>query len=160
MSQYNTVEGSIEPNTASLDAFLNGTDVFDEVLPEPIRVSLIDFKNKDTGEKDEDGNPILVREPRARIAYINTYVPMKVLHRMMSSQEKLRRMQGLAKAGASEEGNQVMLTWMTEQVLEVWRLTEPNMTAEKLSEGLSYQKIFGLFGRFFGDLLKQLNAKQ
>lgn len=148
-----------DPNPFSMD-LLTTTSQFDEVLPEPVRVSLVEYQEKPTGEVDEQGNPIVIRVPRVRTTLINTYVPMRVLHSMMASQEKMKRMQGLQAQAASgqlsEENQQLMLEWMIAQVLAVWKLTEPNMTADKLTEGLSYQKVFGLFGLFFGDLLKQL----
>ena len=50
-----------------------------------------------------------------------------------------------------------MIAWMTEQVWAVWVLSEPDMTYEALMEGLGFQKVFGLFNVFFGDLLRNLN---
>jgi hypothetical protein len=132
---------------------LIGSTTFDEVLPEPITVSLIEFIE----EKTKDG--ITRRKPKVRVAEINTYVPMKIFHRMMASQEKIRAIQEVrAKAvdGKLDDGSQqTMLLWMVDQVLQVWQLTEPDMTGDKLTEGLSFQKVIGLFGVFFGDLLKE-----
>lgn len=153
-----------EMDQLGTEGIFSATTIFDDVLPEPVSVSLIEFKDTETGEKDDDGRPIIVRVPRRRVAIINTYVPMKVLHRMMASQERLKQVQGLQKqatAGAlSEQNQEMMLSWMADQVLEVWKLTEPWMTAEKLTEGLSFQKVFGLFNLFFGDLLKQMKEQK
>ncbi|GAC1589116.1 MAG: hypothetical protein NVS4B1_33480 [Ktedonobacteraceae bacterium] len=155
-------QNHLDNKQASLDALLDQSTVFDDVLPEPIRVSIVEFQERVSGQTlDNDGAPVMIRVPVARIAIIGTYVPMKVLHKMMASQEKLKRIQALtaqqAEGGMSQEGQGAMLGWMVDQVLEVWKLTEPFMTSEKLAEGLSYKKVFGLFGLFFGDLLKQLN---
>ena len=139
-------------NIESFDTMFGTMDTFDEVLPEPVRVSIVEFIPQKAEGTDANGDETIIRVPRSRIATINTYVPMKILHRMMASQG--------AQGAESPENQQMMISWMIDQVLEVWRLTEPNMTAEKLAEGLSYQKVFGLFGRFFGDLLKQMNTQK
>lgn len=132
---------------------LAGSTTFDEVLPEPIMVSLVEFVPYQT----EDG--VTRRKPKIRTAEINTYVPMKIFHRMMASQEKIRAIQDVKaksdKGKLDEQSQQTMLLWMIDQVLQVWNLTEPEMTADKLTEGLSFQKVIGLFGVFFGDLLKE-----
>jgi hypothetical protein len=135
-------------------AFSQNTQ-FDDVLPEDIRVSIVEFIDEET---EVDGRVIKRRRPSRRTASISTYVPMKVFHRMMASQEKVRRFQMMKKQGDQIDpaGQQVMLEWMTAQVAAVWQLTEPDMTEEKISEGLSFQKIMGLFGLFFGDQLKSL----
>lgn len=130
-----------------------GSTTFDEVLPEPITVSLVEFVEYKTKEG------VTRRKPAIRNAEINTYVPMKIFHRMMASQEKIRAIQDVrAKAVGGkldDDSQQTMLLWMVDQVLQVWKLTEPDMTADALTEGLSFQKVIGLFGVFFGDLLKE-----
>lgn len=157
----NHLNGNAEQENPFAMDLLTANTQFDEVLPEPVRVSIIKFDTHKTGEFDAHGNEIVTRTPRIRHALINTYVPMTVLHSMMRSQAKLRGAQDLqvqaAKGELSSENQEFMLKWMTEQVLAVWQLTEPHMTLEELAEGLNYQKIFGLFGLFFGDLLKQLS---
>lgn len=128
---------------------------FDDVLPDDVHVSIVEFIEV---EHDVEGRKIRRRKPVKRTATISTYVPMKIFHRMMASQDKVRRFQAMKQndGQVSTENQQIMLEWMTQQVTAVWQLTEPDMTEEKISEGLSFQKIMGLFGLFFGDQLKSL----
>jgi hypothetical protein len=141
--------------SSDLDLLLNQSTDFSEVLPEPIEVTLIEYEETEVGER-KDGTPIIRRDPVARSAFINTYVPMKVFHQMMASQERLRKAQA---ANPSDSDQQAMLGWMTQQVLAVWQLTEPDMDFDVLSEGLSFQKILGLFSAFFGNQLKLLQQQ-
>jgi hypothetical protein len=141
-------------------ADLVGTTSFDELLPEPVQVSFVEFVDEPVGEH-ADGTPIMRRRAMKRIAEINTYVPMRILHKMMASQERLKALQAKA-ASAGVQGidvneQQLMMEWMAQQVLEVWKLTEPTMTLERLQEGLSFQQMMALFNRFFADPLKALN---
>lgn len=136
-----------------------GSTVFDDVLPEPIEVSIIEYQSAVVGKK-ADGTDIVRRKPVTRTAVIGTYVPMAILHKMLASQDRIRQIQAMAHAqasGGAVNAQEAMIEWMTEQVWAVWTLTEPDMTYEALMEGLSFQKVFGLFNVFFGDLLKNLN---
>jgi hypothetical protein len=81
---------------------------------------------------------------------------MKVFHAMMASQERLKR---AAAMSPEDTDQQAMIGWMTEQVLAVCRLTEPDMTLDALVEGLSFQKVLGLFSAFFGSQLKLLQQQ-
>ena len=148
-------------NVEAANAYMDMDTQFDDVLPEPIQVTLVEYV---TEEYEENGKLRQRRRPARRTALINTYVPMRVLHSMMASQEKLRRLQNLQKevqdGQVSSGGQQAMIEWMTEQVLAVWKLTEPDMTAEALADGLSFQKVFGLFKLFFGDLLASMNRQK
>lgn len=124
---------------------------FDEVLPEPVMVRIVEFVEY---EAELNGQKVYRRKPVQRVAEINTYVPLRVLHKMMASQEKIRRIQA-ARANPNQiDGamQQEMIDWITQQVLSVWKLTEPDMTAERLQEGLDLKKIMGLFSLFFGNL--------
>lgn len=167
-SSNHTVGGTaIQHQPNNYDVFMAQFEAapLDEVLPEPVLVTWVEFVEEEA--KEEDGSPILdaegkpeiIRKPRLRKSLISTYVPMKVFHKMISSQEKLQRLKVLKAQGqVSDTEREETMAWVISQVSEVWRLTEPNMTDEKLEEGLSFQKIFGLFSRFFGDLLRQWNG--
>lgn len=156
MVNHNQLEGT---DAVSLEHLMATTEL-EDVLPEPIRVSIVEFLEVNVGSEAE---PIMRRRAVPRTAEISTYVPMRVLHKMMASQERIKQIQmmgakSLAKGdGPREGGQQQMLEWMTNQVLDVWRLTEPDMSADRLMDGLSFQKMFALFRIFFGDLLKNLN---
>jgi hypothetical protein len=133
---------------------------FQNVLPEPVEVTLVEYIPYEAGKR-EDGTSIIRRRISQRTTEIGSYVPMKVFHRMMASQGKIKQFQKLAngKGEASIEDQQQMLDWMAKQVLEVWKLTEPDMTEDALVEGLDFQKILALFQSFFGDQLKQLGEQ-
>ena len=134
---------------------LNAPTAFDDVLPQPVRISLIEFHNYTV---EVNGVEVIRRKPIQRIAEINTYVPLAILHRMMAGQEKIKRLQKLrSQQGDDTAGQQELMAWMTEQVLSVWKLTEPEMTLDGLIEGLDFKKVFGLFNLFFGNLLQGLN---
>jgi hypothetical protein len=138
-----------------LDILLNQSTDFSEVLPEPIEVTIVEYEEIQV-EVDKHRKPIMRREPVARTTWINTYVPMRVFHQMMASQERIKRAQAL---NPDDSDQQAMIGWMTEQVLAVWRLTEPEMTLEALVDGLSFQKVLGLFSAFFGSQLKLLQQQ-
>ena len=52
-----------------------------------------------------------------------------------------------------------MLIWQAKEVLAVWQLTEPDMTLKRLLLGLDFEKLNGLFSRFFGAMLLQKKSK-
>jgi hypothetical protein len=140
--------------------FLQASTSFDEVLPEPIKITWAEYVEYQ--ETLEDGRVITKRRLVKRVSEINTYVPVKILNRMMSSQEKIKRMQTLRAKGQDQidgQTQQEMIDWMAAQVLNVWQLTEPDMTLEKLQEAFDFQKMFGLFNLFFGNLLAGLNKR-
>lgn len=130
---------------------------FDEVLPEPITVTWVEYVPFEVTL--EDGRKVTRRKPVNRKSEINTYVPVVILHKMMASQEKLKKLQAIrAKNAEIDSGmQQEMIGWMHQQVLNVWQLTEPDMTLDKLSEGIDFKKTFGLFNCFFGNLLTGLS---
>lgn len=140
--------------------FLQASTTFDEVLPEPITVTWVEFVE---GEKQlPDGRTIKVRKPFQRKSEINTYVPVRILNKMMASQEKIKRIQAARSKGPENidmQTQQEMVSWMEEQVLNVWQLSEPDMTIEQLHDGLDFKKIFGLFSFFFGNLLGTFNKQ-
>jgi len=141
---------------SSLDLFLNADTNFSEVLPEPVEVDIVEYEETEIGQRP-NGKPIIRRDPVARTTYINTYVPMSVFHKMIASQEKVKRAQAVL--NDDEKSSEAMIFWMTEQVLAVWKLTEPDMDLETLVEGLTFPKILGLFSAFFGSQLKLMQAQ-
>lgn len=143
-----------------LTTMFGGTSDFTEVLPEAIDVPFVEYVTYQAGERP-DGTPIMRRKIERSVRRIETYVPMIVFHKMMASQERIRKFQAMQRGDKGQmapEGQQEMLAWMVEQVLAVWKLTEPDMTAEKLIEGLGFQNTMRLFACFFGDQLKSLGS--
>ena len=152
------------------DAKLTATDLnfledwqstnFEDVLPLPVKVSLMEYKEVVV---EEVGEKVVRRKPHIRVAEINTYVPMSIFHGMLAGQERIRRLQALQQS--VQDGNkdaissqQELLEWLSEQVLAVWQLTEPDMTLKRLTDGIDFKRMLGLFGCFFGNQLKELSA--
>jgi hypothetical protein len=142
--------------SSSLDLFLNAETNFSEILPEPVEVDIVEYEETEVGTRP-NGKPIIRRDPVARTTYINTYVPMRIFHKMIASQEKIKRAQAMM--NGEEKNSDAMISWMTEQVLAVWQLTEPDMDLDTLLEGLTFPKILGLFSVFFGSQLKLMQAQ-
>lgn len=156
MVSTSTITGE-EEEQRLLQSLFDSSVNFDEVIPEPVIVSLVDYIEYEATLGDQK---VIRRKPVIRKAEIGTYVPMKILHRMMSSQEKIRKIQAIrsTKNGQMDgQTQQEMMDWMTEQVVNVWKLTEPDMTTDRLQESLDFRKIFGLFNLFFGNLLTGQN---
>ena len=93
---------------------------------------------------EEDGHKR--RKSKIRQARIMKFVSMKNFNRMIKAQQEMRA------SGQTPTGSQTM-RWMTEQVLNVWKESEENMTLEKLEEGLEGPVIMKLFFDFFGAML-------
>lgn len=142
----------------------------DEVAPEPVSVTIREYVERT--EEDAEGRPVTRRRLVVRSAQIETFVPMRVFNRMMASRRvALARRATLAAqradvgawaaADAADDGDDdnpaddPVMQWMQQNVLRVWQLTEPDMTADRLENGLSFQQIQGLFARFFGEMLRQ-----
>jgi hypothetical protein len=144
----------------------NITQNVDDVLSDAMSVNLsqvippvVDVDVMEYVPDPEDPERFVLK---TRTAHINCYVPMRIFHQMLASRQKMLESlrQEEAGVGAGEGANQSdMMAWMTEQVLQVWKLTERNMTLERLETGLTFDVIFGLFTRFFGDLIKRWQAK-
>lgn len=140
--------------------FLQGATSFDEVLPEPIKIVWAEYVSYQ--ERLEDGREVTKRRLVRRESEINTYVPVKILNRMMASQERIKKLQGLRNKGADQidgQSQQEMIDWMAQQVLNVWQLTEPDMSLERLQEAFDFKRLFGLFNLFFGSLLAGLSKQ-
>lgn len=147
-------------NQEEIMSLLQAPVDFDEIVPEPVTVTWIDFQEY----KDKVGDlNVIRRKPVKRSSLINTYVPVKVLNKMMAGQDKMRKLQALrAKDPTQVNGDiqQEMVIWMADQILNVWKLSEPEMTLDKLLEGVDLKKILGLFSLFFGNLLTGMNKPQ
>lgn len=122
----------------------------EEIAPEPVRVRIAHYVEEERA--DEDGVTRKHRTLKSRVATIEKYVPMVVYNRMLRTMGKMQR--------DKETGNAEWLAFVSEQVLSVWKLSEPDMTAEELAEGLDLKKQQKLFDVFFGDLLREGQKKR
>lgn len=147
----------LEHNQAQAAISALRIEEFDEVLPVPIKVSFMDFVPYEAG-KDLNGKPIIRNKPVPRLAEISTYVPMKIFHGLLASQRKIAKIRNAA-TKADGEIDEETFNWMAEQVLSVWKLTEPDMTFDRLVSGLDPFKLMGLFALFFDNLLKKMGQK-
>ena len=125
-----------------------------EVAPEPVEVTLHEYV-----EDPETHRRKLVTTQHT----IETHVPMRLFNRMIATQKRVReaRTTWLANNGKEEPEpeDDPSLVWQTQQVLAIWKLTEPEMTLERLQEGLDITQVEGLFTRFFARSLNLLNPK-
>jgi hypothetical protein len=110
---------------------------------------------------DEDPDrPGYKRVPHPRIAEIRNYVPMRVFNRMLATRAKVMKERkayqtALAQGDEDDATADPIVEWMLDQVLAVWKLSEPSMTKDRLLDGLEFEKVSALFSRFFGKLLKR-----
>lgn len=103
------------------------------------------------------------RIPAWRRVELDRFVPMKIFNKMMASRLKAQkqiklREQALERDGDVNEDDPNVL-WMMQNVLNVWNLTEPDMTLERLEEGLNFAKIQKLFALFFGEMMSLNRSK-
>jgi hypothetical protein len=163
-----TVEGSIE-NSLELATEDQLTTNLEIVAPEPVRVTFMEE------QKDEHGEPQLV----PRIALIRTYVPIFAFHEMLRDRQKLLKevrrkkleilrspdndgteeIKEILMEEAKEVEQSIMMDWLTRQVLNVWKLTEKDMTIERFELGVEFEQVEVLFNRFFGGLMRSKRYK-
>lgn len=125
----------------------------DEVDIEDIEVAFVEYEEvTDKGGRKR-------HKAHKRTAYISTYVPMRLLNKMLASQRKAQTLKKRVDAGQLEVDEDPMMVWISRQVFEVWKLSEPDMTYERFEKGLDLEKVMGLFGRFFGSTLQKLRGK-
>ncbi len=131
----------------------------DEVTTSTVRVAFRDSRLVPQLEEEgnplvEEGKPKMRRQFYTRIAEIENYVPMSVFNKMMTTRSRALRLRGAFLASTTEvDIPDPIITWMSEQVLAVWKQTEEDMTLERLESGLEFRKISRLFTLFFGHLL-------
>lgn len=118
----------------------------DEVTIEVIKVKIREYKLVDAldddGEPilDDDGKPLKYRRATTRTAHIQNFVPLPIYNKMISLQQEMR-----------SNGPEKQLPLMTELVLDVWKVSEPWMTIEKLNNGIDFSAIGALFKIFFNE---------
>lgn len=125
----------------------------EEVLPQPINVRFVEWVEEPV--LNEDGTPVLINGmpemtlvAKSRIQKLNTYVPVYMLTKVAAMKRKVQ------KAADDEDGDKetAALELFTDSVWEVWKLTQPSMTLQRLEKGLDFKQVKGLFARFFGNL--------
>lgn len=116
----------------------------DEVTNEVIPVKCNYYRDEpmldDEGEPllNRQGQPRMRRIAKTRTAHILNKVTLPLYHKVLSLQDTIREME------RSEQ-----LEVMTDIVLQVWQLSEPDMTKEELGEAVDGPVIAALFSRFF-----------
>lgn len=152
--------------TEAAAAMAMGLDIdLEETAPLPVAVTFNEWVEEPVldehgkTQRRPDGSPIVHMHRVSRRALIETFVPMDLFLKMMASREAFTKTKSVDPAGkaASQEAT---LAWVGKQVLNVWQLTEPDMTEERLRRGLNFKQVYGLFTRFFGDLLQQQNTQK
>ncbi len=128
------------------------------LLPEVIEVTIMEEVNRRT-ETDEEGFEVELSDWKPRTARIKAWVPMAVFHQMLVGRKKIARLRAMVSGAAEDmeaEESEALIEWVFEQVFNVWRLTERNMTLERLQRGLNFEQALELFNRFFAGLLKRM----
>jgi hypothetical protein len=139
-------------------AFSTGEAVnLDEVSYEYVPVAFVEYIPYTV--EGSDGKTVTRYKPETRIAEICNRVPMYLLNRLLADEKRMKKLQKRIAAGEIEEPEEdPTMQWVTRQVLNVWRLTENDMTYERLERGLLFEQIYGLFSRFFGPTLRRLRG--
>ena len=137
-------------------AFATGEAVnLDEVTYEYVPVAFVEYLSNEV--EGPNGKTVTRYRPETRIAEICNRVPMYLLNRLLADEKRMKKLQKRIAAGEVEEPEEdPTMQWVTKQVLNVWRLTENDMTYERLERGLLFEQIYGLFSRFFGPTLRRL----
>lgn len=120
----------------------------DEVVIDEVPVAITIYTQ--VSETDPDGFDVVRTTARVRHANIRTKVPMRVFNKMLMAHDQMMK----------ESAAEKKIDWMTEQVLAVWKVTEPNMTKDELIDGLEFEQISGLFSRFFDKQLRLLRGNR
>lgn len=126
----------------------------DEVSNEAVRVKVAEWKEEEILDSDghplldEEGKPLRRRRITSRIAEIYDLVPLPLYNKMIKMRDQITKGQ-IAQSDAIEP--------MGDCVLEVWKLSEPWMTKERLMQSVPGDIIAALFVRFFN---KSRHVKQ
>lgn len=144
------------------------------VAPSPVKVTIYDvaLPQGHIGHQHVDAGGNLLPHFELRTAVISTFVPMSVFNSMLLSRQRAMRearkqkieilkqsdgspdMREMLQEEAKETEQTIMSKWLLEQVLTVWKRTEPDMTLDRLENGLTFKQVMGLFNRFFEDLIQ------
>lgn len=153
-AKMSTDNGTIEIAPEQLEQAQELLDAvnLDEVTIEIIKVKVREYRlvdildDEDKPILDEQGNPLKGRQPYTRTARIQNFVPLPIYNKMIATQKELR-------GGNIEE----QIPLMTDLVLEVWQVSEPFMTLQKLNDGIDFPVIGALFKIFFNQNRLQKN---
>src|ERR1700690_3402052 len=111
----------------------------DEVVTGEVNVAIVEYA-------DDPSTPGK-RKKTVRHVVLDTYVPMKVFNRMVANRDRMIRL-GKLRDRAASEGNESgisdedpKMTFLCKSVLDVWQLSEPDMTMDRLENGLDFAKI-------------------
>ena len=120
----------------------------DEVTDDTVTVTIKEYRTDPETHR---------RVATSRKVVLDSFVPMKIFNKMMAGRQKMLRLQKLRQQ-ATDNGGEVneddpQFTWIMQSVLNVWNQTEPEMTMERLEDGLNFAFINKLFTIFFGDLM-------
>lgn len=157
------VEGELE----GIDEEL--TNNLEIIAPSPVRVSLMEQMPGENGE--------ITLMPVTHT--IRTYVPMSIFLEMLRNRQtvfkqirrrKLEILRSPENDGSpevkeilaeemKEVEQELLYGWIIDQILAVWKLTEKDMTFERLAGGLQHKQGEELFSRFFGSLIKSRQAR-
>lgn len=148
MSDNGTIE--IAGMAVSPEQARNAMDTLKAVNLDEVSIEMIELKVRHYKEEavtdeegqplfDEEDQPLVRRKPSLRTAHIQNIVPVDVYHEAMA----------LGSKGGSEAE---AISAMTDIVLKIWQITEPRMSRKALVDGIGFEGIAALAGRFFDKL--------
>jgi len=140
--QFEMPQDGEMPTPEQAEQFLASVEAInlDEIVIETIAVAIRD--------RDKNGKHVL------RVAEIESFVPMRIFNRMLATRQRVVAQREKFLAGKSDDEADPIIGWMVDQVLAVWKLSEDDMTRERLEEGLPFENLSALFSRFFGRVLR------
>lgn len=128
----------LEQATSSITA-VNLDEVTIEIIPVRCRYYREEPLLDDEGQPllSKNGTPRIRRVPALRTAHIQNMVTLPMYNRVIALQ------------GDSQLERSAQLEMMNRIVLEVWQISEPDMTYEELVESVDGAALLNLFTRFF-----------
>lgn len=135
---------SLEQQEAAVRAWEN-VDL-NEVVIDMVPVAIVEEIVEEY--TDEGGVKRKRNKSYVRHTQIAARVSNDVYHAVMLTYQSMQ-----AKFTSKKPEDQVeAMKWMRARVLEIWQLTEEDMTEKRLNRGLTIQQTAGLFKRFFAQM--------
>jgi len=142
---------ALEDSDRSIAAAMTILDAvnLDEVTVEELKIAVIEHRPE--AYTDEGGVERTRNRSYVRHAYISTHVPNRVFNQMIAGRAQL--LKDLKRRGIADKA-EIQLEqakWAINPVWWVWKLSEEDMTLERLDAILSGMQTQKLFLRFFAD---------
>lgn len=159
-SEDTVVEGSLTPVALQATTDKAQEKALNEVAPLPVDVQVREYV--EAGATLPDGSTATRRTVVEATHTIESYVPARIFNRMVATQKKAyqarQKWLDTVEPDERDASDDPALIWQQQQIWNVWKLTEPDMTLERLQEGLDIVQVQGLFARFFTSYLARMKS--